>query len=46
MIQDDDSNNVTARIVMKLSTLMEFINVVDLDALIKKKIVQENKTVA
>ena len=46
VIQDDDSNNVTARIVIKLSTLMEFINVIDLDDLIKKKIVQENKTVA
>ncbi|SCW43591.1 hypothetical protein SAMN02910456_01118 [Ruminococcaceae bacterium YRB3002] len=34
IIQDDDSSNVTARIVLKLSTLLKFIEVIDLAQII------------
>ena len=30
IIQDNDSNNVTARIVIKLSTLLSFVDVIDI----------------
>lgn len=33
-IQDDDGNNVTARIVLKLSTLLAFIDAVDINRII------------
>lgn len=34
IIQDDDRHNVTARIVLKLSTLLEFIEVIDINSTI------------
>lgn len=34
IIQDDDRHNVTARIVLKLSTLLKFIEVIDLNSII------------
>lgn len=50
IIQDDDSNNVTARIVIKLSTLLSMIETVDINGIIgyntHQKIVKAIETVA
>lgn len=50
IIQDDDTKNVTARIVIKLSTLLSVIETVDINNIIgyksHQKIVKEIETVA
>ena len=45
IIQDDDKNNVTARIVVKLSTLLNLIDVVDINRIINPSLVKGINTI-
>ena len=42
IIQDDDTRNVTARIILRLSTLMKLVEAIDANKTIKKHITLEH----
>lgn len=43
VMQDNDRDNVTARLVLKLETLLEIIYIVDIDRLLSDEIIEEHQ---